>query len=412
MNWRKAGLTTLVILGILLLTLPALAGCGGGSSTKKVIKIGVLADYTGPASFGMKPTMQAMKEYFVMMKDTDPLPGVEVEWIDFDTALDYTKVVPGYNALKGQGVMALVIPSGSDRTILKSKVVEDKMPVVGTQGQEELLSNQWQYSIWSTIQSQGEAAMQWIMSTWDYAGKGQPKIGHIGWSLAITDYYQQGIDRVLAKYPDKFTWVGVQKGTTTQVTWTSEIEALKNCDFIVVSTVGSQMSTFVDQYRNKGYTASFISGNEAFPGFFDLVVDKTPASKLYGCYYVGWWPWWGEDVPFIEGATDYVEKKHPDQAARLMMGSPVLSGWQMGMFIEDAIRRAVEEVGADNIDSEALQKAFVETNKEVEGFGNTWKITENNTALSWMQRAFEWKAETGKWQSISEWILPLSMPQG
>jgi len=55
------------------------------------------------------------------------------------------------------------------------------------------------------------------------------------------------------------------------------------------------------------------------------------------------------------------------------------------MFTVDAIRRAVEEVGAENVDGTALRDALAETDMVVEGWGNPWKFTENNLCLAWAQ---------------------------
>jgi hypothetical protein len=411
MNHNRLRLAILFILGVLLLSLPGLVGCAKEEGAEDVIKIGVLADFTGVAASAMQPTIQTMEDYLTkVVPDEDPLPGVKVKFVHFDTKLDYSRTTDGYLTLKAQGIDMMVIPNAVDREILGTRFAEDQMPSVNSQGLESLLTNEWMVNNQSTVQSQGEVAMQWIMDTWDYDTKGVPKVGHLGFTLSSSAYYQQGIDGVMAANPGKFIWVGTERGIIGEVNWTSAINRLKGSDYIIVSVAGPMVSSFVSQARARGYEGAFVSGNEGFPGFWDLVTGATPSSQLYGCYYVAWWPWWNENVPFINDVKEYVETYLPSKAQTMMKASPAISGWALGLVIEDGIRRAIAEVGADNIDGSALQKALAAIDMDVEGYGNPWKVTSNNNCIAWAQRAFEWKVDEDNWEPISDWYLPISTP--
>jgi PKD repeat protein len=380
------------------------------TTEKTVIKIGVLAAFTGPTASAMQSTIQSMEDYLTkVVPGKDPLPEVEVQFAHFDTRLDYARIVTGYLSLLAQGVDMMVIPNAVDREILGDRFAEDQMPSVNFQGLETQLTDEWMVNNQSTVQSQGEVAMQWIMDTWDYETEGVPKVGHLGSTLSSSEYYQQGIDRVIAANPGKFTWVGTERGLVGQLVWTSEINSLESCDYIIVSGVGPMAASFVIQARGRGYEGAFVSGSEAFPGSWDLVTAATPASQLYDCYYVAWWPWWNEDVAFIGDVREYVQTYHPGEAEAMMKGSSAISGWALGLVIEDGIRRAIDKVGADDINGAALQQALAEINMDIEGYGDPWKVTSNN-CLAWAQRAFEWKIDESNWEPISGWYLPISKP--
>jgi hypothetical protein len=106
MRRRRVGLAILVLLAALMVAVPALVGCGGGAKSEEVvIKIGVLADFTGTAGSAMQPTIQAFEDYLqkVVPNGDSPLPGgVKVEFTHFDTQLNYSKTVPGYLELKAR----------------------------------------------------------------------------------------------------------------------------------------------------------------------------------------------------------------------------------------------------------------------------------------------------------------------
>ena len=119
MKRKGVGLAILVILVALLAVVPALAGCSGGESEEKVIKIGILADFTGVASFAMQPTMKAADTYVTkVVPEKNPLPGVKVKFTIFDTQLNYSRTVPGYLELKGRGVDMMLIPNAQDVELL------------------------------------------------------------------------------------------------------------------------------------------------------------------------------------------------------------------------------------------------------------------------------------------------------
>ena len=166
MKRKRVGLAILVVLVALLGALPSLAGCAGGDGEERVVKIGILADFTGVAAFAMQPTMKTADTYVTkVVPDKNPLPGVKVEFTIFDTQLNYSRTIPGYLELKGRGVDMMIIPNAQDVELLGDRLAQDEMPVVGTQGLQSQLASEWSMSTVSTVQSQGEAVMRFIWTT-------------------------------------------------------------------------------------------------------------------------------------------------------------------------------------------------------------------------------------------------------
>ena len=79
------------------------------------------------------------------------------------------------------------------------------------------------------------------------------------------------------------------------------------------------------------------------------------------------------------------------------------------MILVDAVGRAIEAVGAENVDELALLDALVETSMTVEGWGNPWELTENINCLAQTVRMYEYRAAEDKWVGISEWYRPPSL---
>jgi len=410
MSQRLTKIVALVLLGVLLVTLSGLAGCAGEEAKVPEITIGVLTDFTGSASFAVKPTINAMMDYFRMVEEEAPIPGVKIKFITYDTRLDYARVPVGYVWLKGQGAVMMHVVNPADNEILINRYEEDEIPVIGSQVQPTLLGNAWMFCFSSSNANETEVLMQWIMDTWPYEEEGRlPKIGHLGWTLMSTEYHQEGIDAAREANPGEFDWVGVERVPLGTTTWATEVNRLKNCDFIVVSVVGPMAASFVREARARGYEGNFLSGINAFPGYWDLVRAAVPKDELYGCYYAGPWPWWNEDVPYIADLERAIQRYRSGEAEALMRSSGPLTGWCHAMVMADAIRRAVEEVGAENVDGTAIRDALAETDMEVAGWGNRWRFTAEENFLTRAERVFEWKVAEEDWGDPSNWITPASL---
>ena len=82
----------------------------------------------------------------------------------------------------------------------------------------------------------------------------------------------------------------------------------------------------------------------------------------------------------------------------LLGTSSVISGWELGMAVEMAIRNAVEEVGAENIDKEALRDGLFAIDVQLTGYINKWQSSKGcNNALQWKQRVFEYSVSEERW---------------
>jgi len=412
MSKRRAKLVALILSVVVLLGIPGLVGCGGGEAVElPVIKIGVLTDFTGPASFAVKPMVNGVMEYLKLAVEDGTIQGADVKIITYDQRTDYARTPPGYIWLKGQGVVMMNILSPTDRLMLKDKFEPDRMPVFGSTLDEDAPANPWIFCYGLSNGMELEVLLQWVMNTWDYAGKGRPpKIGHNSWNIASATFHQVGIDRMLQLYPDKFNFAGLSKAPMGQSSWAGEVAKFKDCDYIYISTSGAMTTTFIKESRDRGYTGVFLGCQDSFPGYFDLVEAALPADKIGECYMEVPTCWWNEDNAFIRGAKEAVQRFHPGEAAAMMRNSGPTAGWLTGMLIADAIKRAIATVGAENVDGPALQQAFLATNLTVDGFPFPLKYTDKNHAAVNAMKVYKFDgALPNKWKAVSgDWIEAIS----
>jgi hypothetical protein len=412
---RCVRLAILAILGLILVALPAVAGCGGETAAGTVV-VGSLADFSGQAAFAVLPTVAAVEESFAFYQEKDPIPGLTVEFIEYDHQLNYSKTVEGYQDLKARGMNLLYAMGPTEREMLSTYVEEDHMPVLGSQPTESSLDFPWIFNITTAQTWQGEIPMQSIADTWDYAKDGVPVIGHQGWTLTSTTEIQKGIDVVLndAAYAGKFNWVGLDKATMTNVTWSTSYEKFKDCDFIYVSTVGNSLATFVSQMRSLGYKGAFMSSGDSFAGYWQLVQARTAADQLYDCYY----PWWGpiagsdSDADWYQEMLETTQANHPDDWQKRVASTGPLTGWLSGRVLYQSLKNAAKKVGADKLDGDAIKAGFDAVSIKFEDTGNTFTFSDEiHTGLR-TSRILGWDVATSSWkQTNDKWYTPLSIEE-
>jgi len=195
----------------------------------------------------------------------------------------------------------------------------------------------------------------------------------------------------------------------------SEIDKTKSADFIVVGMTGSPLAAFAKEARSRGYQNKFLSPLEGFWAFWGLVKEAVPVESRGTILTASYMPWWDEDVAFINEIKEYMEANLSEsQQQKIYNGTGRINGWAAGTILMDAIRRAVEDVGPDNITPEALRTALAETDLDFTeaGYGNRWKLSEGVNCFAQAIKLLEYDPDVDKWlpaTGFSDWRLPSAL---
>jgi len=398
----------LVLLGVLLATLPGLLGCAKEEAAGKEIKYGWVWDFTGRAALGVTQVFQGFKDYLRMTEEENPIPGVTIKLLTYDTKSDSSRVMPGYVWLKGKGV-DIMSAAPQDTEVLRSRFEEEEMPFYSLSNILSMLDSEWLVSLFGPPEGAIEVLLKWIMNTWPYEEEGRlPKIGFVG--LAGVPFYesqQATAEKWMSDYPNKFEYVGAQMSPTTTTVWAVEIGRLKESDYIVAAMSGPPLASFLIEARNRGYEGKLVGPMESFLAFWGLMKGSVPEESLDGVVVGVYQPWWSDTGAFMTEVKKYTEEYYsPAEVETLYLGTGQYNGWAAGMIFVDALRRAVAKVGAENVDGIALFEALKETNMTEEGFGSPWRITEEANCFMQTVRLMEYSSEVGDWVVITDWSLP------
>jgi len=422
----KVRKTIALLLAVMLLAgVPSLTACGDddGNGGGGEIVMGVLADFTGPAALAVKHYIDGAMAYVRYVEDNPEVlgwpSGVKIRTVNYDQRTDPGRVKPGYKWLKGQGIQVIFVVSPTDLDILEDDLIADQIPSVGSHFPELNPSAAYSYALWASQHMQAESELMYIMNNWDYTGEGRPpKVGHQTWTLPSGHWFQEGLDVVLDMYPDKFDFVGVEYTPVGTSTWASQIAKFKDCDYISVTLVGTTMSTFVTEARDRGYTGQFITGTTGFPGYFELVIDSAAQADLYGFNFVMACPFYNDDYDWIPEMVSTFQADTGVTMKNLLEGNTgPIGGWLTAIFAMDAMKRAVNAVGVENVTGKDVKEALDATDlfvegaspvKNAQGVEGVWTFREDYHAVCRAYRAYNFDNTAMEWKVDPDagWIVP------
>jgi hypothetical protein len=405
MKSRCSKVVAVVLVVTLLSTL--LLSCGGDSGVKTIV-IGLVTDMTGPAASFLPTGEKAIYDSVTYINEEDPIPGVQLKVVAYDSRYDPSRDIPAYEWLKERGA-ALVysgIPTFGDT--IRSRADREEYSIIHSAPTEyQLMPPGYVFGLTPPISWVAKGFLKWISEEdWDYEAEGRkPKIGSVGWD----EPYHMDVTGAIYDYvtanPDDFEYVDGLITPMGNMSWYGEVEALKDCDYIYIPSTGLGTATFAKDYRDRGYDATYI-GLDAMSAFLELLVDKAGWDYLDGSLTAHTTLHWNDDFPIVDKAKDFLSMYHSGEEEEIMnSGIGYISVFFCAQFTLDLIRQAIEDAGADNFDS----KAFYET-----ATGFTWNqegLPERGYGFSdtvrWARKdltVYQWQADAEELVRISGWI--------
>jgi hypothetical protein len=229
----------------------------------------------------------------------------------------------------------------------------------------ELLPTGYVFNLGNVPEHDAFTLLAWLAENdWDYQTNGPAKIGGAGWKDSYNVEFQNAMKAYAKTHPKQFDYIG---GFTTDFAflWQTEIEALKDADYIFPPSVPT---SFMTQYRKAGYDAKFICADTQ-SAFTDLIDDASLWDEINGAIFVVSSRWWNDPGPIVDFTKGILNEKHsPETAEKIQRkGSGYLSlGTSLNSMLS-IIRNAVEVVGPEALDSQAIYDSAEAYSIEING---------------------------------------------
>jgi len=302
-----------------------------------------------------------------------------------------------------------VAPSPADIDINYKKLEQDRLAAFGTTSWKPIRNAEWAFWLYDTMEGQNEFLTDWIATRdWDYATEGRnPKVAFVGWSgLSTSEGSLDGVESYLAAHPDKFDWQGAHMAPIGNVNWSSDATKLADCDYIVLGTIGAGTASLIKEFRNRGFTGDMLSCSSPLTGWWNIITGSVAADHLYGQYTSQQMPWFS-DNGFTQLCRTIALKYHSqDWVDTAFKQSSYYTGPAWGMTVVGAIRKAAEEVGAENVDSDAIRAAAetLDLDMTADGWPIPWKLgPDNHVACDTTEIILTWDVATQKWVAVTDY---------
>jgi len=404
---RKGAKLAVLLLAVIILVGGLATGCGGnGEEGKTTIVFGHLTDLTGVASTNLSTISLALDANVRYINEENPIPGVEIKVVRWDTMYDTSRAIPGYYWLKDHGADVIYTEMPEMAEPLVPFVEKDKTVVVCHPGTAVLANAlSWVFCINPTSSSQMRSMMKYIGDNWDYSSmQRRPKIGTAGWSTPYGNDVKLGAEYCL-DYPDKYDYVGSYMAPAGTVTWSGEVEKLKGCDYIVLTTPGAlQPATFAAEYVARGYSTTWL-GLDSLCAFWDFMVESVGSKNIEGSLIGQWLPLAVYKTPVVDHLIELAHKYYPDDADRLIYANNGFVGGGSGTYyILECLRACIEEVGPENFDGQAFFNTAIKWRPHWEGYPEDVGWSQDDRLSSRWQMIYEWSDNIDNFEVLSDWL--------
>ncbi|MFO8009387.1 MAG: ABC transporter substrate-binding protein [Dehalococcoidia bacterium] len=376
----------MLLLVIMLVALPLMTACGDddddATATKETpvkkitVTIGILTDKTGPASQALAPVDQALKDMVKYFNDENLITGAEVKVIEYDTQYDPSKDKPGYEWLLDKGADIIFTGVPSSPLTLKSHVDGDEQFMFSLTASEEM------YTPPGWVFCSNVSAEVFTMTLLDYLANNDPdfpadrpaKIGAVG-SGPYQEAMQEGLKAYIGAHPDKFEWVKGYLVDFATVDFSTEVEGLKDCDYIVPPSTGFSIPNFIGQYLDAGHSTTFL-GTDAHMAYLGLLIDGVGWEGFDGMTFAFPYRWWNEDDEVVNLAKQILERYHSESEIGPLKwsGGAYRGGLTQSYGMLTIIAGAVNEFGAEDFNSQAIYDYAVGFSQSFDG--NVWDYSE------------------------------------
>lgn len=395
-------------LAILLVAASVVAACGGGDEEEtNTVVLGWLADQTGSSSTAFKEVSKGIDDYLANMEKTDPIEGVRIKVIAYDTRLEYGRYMQGYEWLVGQGMDVLLGYAPETSTVTLASQKEDRIPQYNFTGWPTTLDEDWVYSYAYSQEFEGRAVLDYLLKQWWPAqGKSGPmKVAHVSnpdWGSM--GEYEKGLNWVVAQNPGKIELRSLGGGMS-QTAWASEVAAVQDTDAVFLSAVGVSAASFLNEAVARGYQGRIVSASISVLGIWPLVTSIVDKTKLGGLLVPHLYPLFTDSGEYGEYLNEMIEEYRASEAATLKKGTTWMSGWLTGQILAETVRLAAAKVGAENVDGASLNDAFQELDLGIQGMPHiTLANSGTHHVLLPYCRIIEYDAAKDDWFAITDWI--------
>jgi ABC-type branched-subunit amino acid transport system substrate-binding protein len=402
---KRISVFILAMLGIAILLSTLAVGCASEEETEEettTVVVGRLTDLTGPAAFSLVNIGRAVTDIVNYINEEDPLaPGVKLKVISYDTKYDPSRDVPGYEWLKEKGACMFITPLSSTGEALKTRLASDKLPLLNLSTSfAQIDPPGWRFGLNLPNEYNIAALTEWLVENW--AGSEKVKMGSVGWNHPYGITTDTGARVYAQSHTDDIEWIGSYLSPMGTMTWSTEIEALKDADYVFICAPGIAPATFMDEYRGRGYAGTFV-GSDSMSSYVSMYVDQVGWEDLDGTLTAQAMGWYSRDSEVVDLCNQLLDANNTaaDAAVQRANGISYVGGFQQYYLAFAVLRKAVETYGA-NVTGQQIYDTALSFDIEWEGYPTLGYTEDRFTPAH--TTVYEWVAAEQDLMLVQDWL--------
>ena len=386
--------------GLVLVLLVAIlvAACAPASTTtvkKKTVEIVDIAPLTGPIAHSEQIVLQAAQDYIRYFNEEEVIPEVTVELTWIDTGRQLSNAISAYRRSIERGVFLILTDSTAPISTFTPWCEKDEVVLFALYpGKIAVYPPGWAYCPVSTFGEASASVIDYLMANWEE--ERPPRLAFMGpdqeFGIEPAEQgtrYAKGIG--IEVLPMEFIPF-VTLDATPQLLRLTE----RGVDFVYINGLVVAVGPILRDAERLGLLNDVRFGGCEYSGGDALINMAGSASEEY--LFPRAFPWYDDtEVPGIELILNNQIKYH-DEVIR----EPEYTGaWVITAIACEAIRRAMEDVGYENLNGRAV-KAALDNMKDfdVYGLGMVAYGPEDRRGCS---KAAAYQIKDGKIIRASEW---------
>jgi len=342
------------------------------------LQIGIISDLTGPAAQALIVVDQALADAVRYFEEENLVSGVDLEIIIYDGQYDPSRDIPGYHWLRERGADVIFTIFNSTGIALKDLAAEDEVVCFSLTTSPEMIDPPgWIFTLNVTGEPYKFTLLKWIEANDPDFPKDRPaRIGAVGMQDPYVITQQEGIKQYCEAHPDKWEWVSGHLVDWSTITFGPEVEALKNCDYVMPPSTGFAVPNFIKEYSTAGYTAKFI-GDDAQMAYLGMMEAGAGWDAFDGMIISLLNGWWTDDYELPSLARRLTNEYHTAKEVESLRWAGIN---YIGAFMQhyawlSILAKTLEDVGPENFSSQALYDTATSFSMTFGG-GAEWNFTD------------------------------------
>ncbi|MBM3119727.1 MAG: hypothetical protein FJ006_09335 [Chloroflexi bacterium] len=359
---KKKYLPVVILLSLLLM--PVVLACAPSAEPppkEKMVSYLSLADYTGPIAGLNVPADTGCGDMFKEINAKGGIDGVKVNPVWVDTRYDTARGVSAYKRYRTLPNLMLVNAISTPLAkAIEPMTKADKMVYFNPADGFQQAFIGWAFS-WGVIyQNAFGATLDFILKDWKDKGKsGTPIIGYLHWDTAYgreplaggREYAEQkGIKLLTEFFPT---------GALDHTVWLTRL-ATGGANYIMIGGIDPTPSNILRDAHKLGLTKTIQFVDNTFWGPTEAVGIKLHPEATQGAWLVSYCL--RGDEAWAHPLAKYIVPKYQGGKStdefRKSMASLYVGGFGWALTFEAAVKKAIADVGYENLDGEAMKMAM------------------------------------------------------